>query len=365
MFSAVCATFAQFLSMRTFRTLERQIGLIPGPMARALGGIDTARGREAAYDKQRPAALNTLTQIARIQSTEASNAIERITAPRTRVAALVADRTTPANRPEEEIAGYRSVLDTVHASAREMPFKPTMVEQLHRDLYQFTNLPAGRWKTVDNSITEELPDGAKITRFETVSPADTPSAMRELHERFRAASTSGDHHPLLLVGCYVFDFLAIHPFRDGNGRMSRLLTLLLLYQAGYDVGRYISLERIVIDTKETYYESLREAGLGWHNEQHNVMPWLNYLLGTITGAYNEFEQRIGIVSGRGSKGATIRNFIRSSVSDEFNVSDVRKAAPSASDSYISKTLAKLRDEGIIKSLGTGRSARWRRLKNDF
>jgi Fic family protein len=339
--------------------------MVPGPMTLALGGIDAGRGREEAFREQHPEALKTLTKSARVQSTEASNAIEQVTAPRKRVEALVAGRTAPANRSEQEIAGYRAALDTIHSSALQIVFKPSVVEQLHRDLYQFTNVPAGRWKTVGNSIEETLPDGTTAIRFETVAPADTPAAMEELHERFLAARGSGDHHPLLLLGCYVFDFLAIHPFRDGNGRMSRLLTLLLLYQSGYEVGRYISLERIISDSKETYYDVLQAAGRGWHTDQHDIKPWLNYLLGTFTAAYGEFEQRVGTVGVRGAKSAAIKQFIRSSISDEFTVSDVRQAAPGASDSYISKTLAKLRDDGIIESLGTGRSARWRRLRDDF
>lgn len=351
--------------MHTFRTLERQIGMVPGSMARALGGIDAGRGREEAFREQHPEALKTLIEVARIQSTEASNAIERITAPRKRIEAIVADKATPANRPEEEIAGYRAVLDMIHSSAQQIPFKPSVVEQLHRDLYQFTNVPAGRWKTVENSIQEVSPDGTTTIRFETVAPADTAAAMEELHQRFSVARESGDHHPLLLIGCYVFDFLAVHPFRDGNGRMSRLLTLLLLYQSGYEVGRYISLERVISESKETYYDALQAAGRGWHKDQHDIEPWLNYLLGTFTAAYGEFEQRAGTAGGRGAKSAAIEQFIRSSIADEFTVADIRQAAPGASDSYISKTLARLRDEGIIESLGTGRSARWRRLTDDF
>ena len=338
--------------------------MIPGSMAKTLASIDLRRGREEAFRLQHPEVLKTLTQIARIQSTEASNKIERITAPRTRIEKLVADKTTPANRSEEEIAGYRAVLDTIHASAEHIPFKPSVVGQLHRDLYRFTSVPAGRWKTVDNAIREQGPDGSERIRFETVSVADTPMAMDELHERFATASMSGQHHPLLLIGAYVFDFLAIHPFRDGNGRMSRLLTLLLLYQAGYEVGRFISLERLVEESKETYYDALEAAGHGWYEDEHDLSPWLNYWLGIMTAAYREFESRVGTVSGRGAKQEAIKQFVRSSVSDEFTVADVRRVAAGISSSHLSKTLAKLRDEGIIEPLSTGRGARWRRVRND-
>jgi Fic family protein len=351
--------------VHTFRTLDRQIGMVPGSMARALGGIDAGHGKEQAFLQQHPEALRTLTAIARIQSTQASNAIEHITAPHQRIADLVADKTTPANRSEAEIAGYRAVLDTIHASARDIPFTPGVVEQLHRDLYQFTNVPAGRWKSVDNTIEEARPDGSKAIRFQPISAAATPDAMRELHAAFANASQSHAHHPLLLVGCYVFDFLAVHPFRDGNGRMARLLTLLALYQAGYEVGRFISLERLIADSKESYYEALAVSGRGWHDGMHDITRWLNYFLGIVTAAYNEFQSRVGVVAGRGSKRAAITQFIRASLSDEFTVADVRQAVPVASASYISKTLATLRDEGIIQPVGAGRAARWKRLRSDF
>jgi Fic family protein len=347
--------------MHTFRVLDRQIGLVPGPITRTLGAIDTARGREDAFRMQRPQVLDALIDVARIQSTEASNAIEHVLAPRKRIEALVEQKTTPRNRSEAEIAGYRAVLDLIHEQANEIPFRPSVVEQLHRDLYQYTTVPAGRWKTTENAIEEELPDGTTRVRFKTVAAADTPAAMDDLHAAFLGQREAGQHHPLLLIGCYVFDFLAIHPFRDGNGRMSRLLTLLLLYQSGYGVGRFISLERLINDARDGYYESLEAAGVGWHTDEHTIWPWLEYFLGILLAAYREFEERVGLLhDSRGAKTAAIERFIRERVSDEFSIGDVRQGALGASDSLITKVLARLRDEGVIESLGTGRSARWRR-----
>jgi Fic family protein len=294
----------------------------------------------------------------------AHNAIENITAPRKRIAALVAEKRTPENRSEEEIAGYRAVLDLIHSSAPEIPFRPSVVEQMHRDLYQFTGVPAGRWKQSENSITQTQPDGIESVRFRTLSALETPAAMDELHALFDRAQ--GEHHPLLLTGCYVFDFLAIHPFRDGNGRMSRLLTLLALYHAGYDIGRYISLERLISESKETYYDALGAAGIGWHDDQHDIKPWLSYFLGILVAAYDEFERRAGsTVGGRGTKVAAIKQFVRSNISNEFTIEDVRQAVPSASDSYITKLLMKMRDDGILESKRAGRGSRWRRLHIDF
>lgn len=347
--------------MHTFRVLNQQIGLVPAAIARSLGAIDTARGREDAFRMQRPQVLEALLDVARVQSTEASNAIEDVVAPRKRIEALVQQKSTPQNRSEAEIAGYRAVLDLIHEQASDIPFRPAVVEQLHRDLYQYTAVPAGRWKTTENAIEEELPDGTRRVRFKTVSVAATPGAMDELHTAFLRAREAGEHHPLLLIGCYVFDFLAIHPFSDGNGRMSRLLTLLLLYQSGYGVGRYISLERLINEARNGYYDSLQAAGVGWHSDAHTIWPWLEYFLGILLAGYREFEHRVGLVGdSRGAKTAAIERFIRERISDEFTIADVRDAALGASDSLITKVLARLREEGVIESLGTGRSARWRR-----
>ena len=351
--------------MHTFRTLERQIGMVPASMVNQLSPIDVGRGREEAFRRQRPEALKTLVDIARVQSTEASNAIENVTAPRRRIEALVAEKTTPQNRSEEEIAGYRVVLDLIHSSAPDIPFRPSVVEQLHRDLYRFTGVPAGHWKTVENWITQTEPDGSETVRFETVSASETPAAMEELHERF-ARARDGEYHPALVVGCYVFDFLAIHPFRDGNGRIGRLLTLLALYQAGFEVGRYISLERLISDTKETYYDALEASGRGWHDDEHDIKPWLSYFLGILVAAYDEFASRAGVVSGgRGLKVAAVHQFVRSNTSDEFTIEDVRQAVPGASDSYLSKVLATMRVDGILESRPAGRGSRWRRRRTDF
>ncbi len=351
--------------MHTFRTLERQIGMVPASLVNQLSAIDVGRGREEAFCRQHPNALETLIEIARIQSTQASNAIENITAPRKRIAALVAAKTTPANRSEEEISGYRAVLDLIHSSAQSIPFRPSTVEQLHRDLYQFTGVPAGRWKTVENSITQIESYGSETVRFETTPAWETPAAMDELHESF-ARARGYEHHPLLVIGCYVFDFLAIHPFRDGNGRMARLLTLLALYQAGYGVGRYISLERLIGDAKQTYYDALQAAGRGWHEDKHEIRSWLVYFLGILVAAYAEFESRCEVVrGGRGSKLAAVHQFVRTNVSDEFTIEELRQAVPGVSDSYLNKTLAGMRDQGILESRAAGRGSRWRRLRIDF
>jgi len=205
------------------------------------------------YKQQTPAVLETLRQVAIIQSTESSNRIEGVIVPAERIKELVEQKATPRNRSEQEVAGYRDVLNTIHANHPHMPFTPNVVLQLHRDLYQFVPQQGGRWKATNNEIAEILPDGTRIVRFLPVPAHLTPAAMNRLHERFDELWDRGEIDPLLLIATYVFDFLCIHPFTDGNGRMARLLTLLLLYRAGYEVGRYVSLEKIVENHDTGYY----------------------------------------------------------------------------------------------------------------
>jgi Fic family protein len=329
----------------------------------SLVSIAEARGREDVSRRQSPAGLDTLRQVALIQSTESSNAIENVRAPRARIEALVAERTAPKNRSEQEIAGYRDVLGLIHANRADIPFEPRYVEQLHGDLYRYTgDTNAGHWKRLDNKVQEERPDGSWVERFTPVSAAATPEGMRDLHERFGGALADGTYDPLLLCAAYVLDFTVIHPFRDGNGRMSRLITLWLLYIVGHDVGRFISIEKLIDDSGESYYQTLGQSTEGWHNGKHDLGPWTGYFLGILIAAYREFESRASILVGRGSKKALITTFIDSLLADEFTVSAVRQAAPGVSDAYISKVLGELKRAGVLQPIGTGRGARWRRLR---
>jgi Fic family protein len=347
--------------MSSFSDLPRHFGALPPTTVASLTGIAEARGREAASRNQNPAGLETLRSIAVIQSTEASNAIENIRAPRARIEALVTERTTPQNRSEQEIAGYRDVLALIHTNRADIPFEPRYVEQLHGILNRYVgDRDSGHWKRMDNKVEEERPDGTKAERFTPVSAALTPKVMQDLHEEFLRALEAGTYSPLLLCAAYVLDFTVIHPFRDGNGRMSRLITLLLLYIVGHDVGRYISIEKLIDDSKETYYEALGQSTVGWHDAEHDLEPWTGYFLGILIAAYSDFESRANLLVGRGSKKALITTFVDSLMVDEFTIADVRQAAPGVSDAYIKKVLSELKKAEIVESLGTGRSARWRR-----
>jgi Fic family protein len=352
--------------VRSFEDLDRHFGALPPDRVQALLAIAEARGREEVFRRQHPAGLETLRAVALIQSAEASNAIENIYAPRERIEALVADRTTPENRSEQEIAGYRFVLDQIHANGTNIPFEPRYVEQLHGYLARFTgDRTAGRWKGLDNPVEEHRRDGTVVVRFQPVSAQDTPEAMDRLHAGFNRAMQERTYAALLLAAAYVLDFLVIHPFRDGNGRMARLTTLWLLYICGHEVGRYISIEKLIEESKETYYEALERSTFGWHEDKHDLAPWTDYLLGIINAAYREFESRTALVNGRGSKRALITSFIRSSLSDEFTVAQVREASPGVSDAHLSKVLGQLKADGVIEPIGRGRGARWRRLRREF
>ncbi len=352
--------------MQTFRNLEKHLGMVPSRSAAALAEASAGRGREEAFRRQNPQVLKGLMEVALIQSSASSNAIEHITVAPGRATELVQDKTVPQTRSEGEVAGYRKALDTIHSSAAHIPFTTSVVLQFHRDIYSFTPIPGGRFKNSQNEVARFDAQGNKTkVIFKGIDPFETPSAMDELHERFGEALMSGEHSPLLLSGSYVFDFLMIHPFNDGNGRLSRLLTLLLLYHCGHEVGRFISLEKLVEESKETYYESLEKSTSGWNENAHNIWPWLNYFLGILNAAYEEFEARAGeLMGGRGSKAMRIKLFVRSGASDVFTFDEVHQALPDISSDHIRTELRKLRDAGFIESPGRGRK-QWRRLSTSF
>ncbi len=353
--------------MRTFQSLDDHLGMVPASIASALGAIDKSSGQEVARRAGLADALDRLIKIAKVQSTEASNAIENIEAPRARIEALVAEKTMPQNRSEAEIAGYRDVLNTIHANTTDVPFSNNVLLQFHRDLYAHSNVGyAGAYKVGSNEVTETRPDGAVIVRFRPVDPADTPRAMDELIDRYERAARSEGHHPLLLMAAYIFDFLMIHPFQDGNGRMSRLITLLLLYHSDYRVGRYVSLERLINESRETYYEALQASTSGWHESEHDIWRWTSYLLGILVAAYKELESRLDAVGHRGAKSDAVKTFIRSSISTSFTIEDIRRATP-AGDSLIRRVLHELRDmePPAIENEGRGPAARWRRIHTSF
>ena len=323
--------------------------------------IGEYKGQERLYEQQSPQVLEALRREAVIESTESSNRLEGVTAPPERVVRLAENRASPQDRPEQEIAGYRDVLATIHANYANMIFSQGLVRQLHRDLFQYTTVRGGEWKVTDNQITERYPDGTVAVRFEPVPAFLTAEAMDSLHRGFATAWSEGRLEPLLVLSAYVFDFLCIHPFLDGNGRLSRLLTLLLLYQAGYGVGRFISLDKIVEETREGYYDALAKSSQGWHEGKHTLVPWWEYLLGVVVlTAYKEFEARAGvIITGRGAQSKLVLQAVER-LPSPFKVKDIERMAPGVSRPTINRVLQSLRKQGKIRVLSKGRDAAWER-----
>jgi Fic family protein len=334
----------------------------PPELVQIIRQIGEHKGRQDLLRLQAPEKLENLRQVAVIQSVESSNRIEGVTAPKERLAELVREKTTPRNRSEGEIAGYRDVLATIHASAADIPFTDNIVLQLHRDLMQYGTGTGGKWKTTQNEIEETRADGTRFIRFTPTPPHQTAEAMRGLHEAFRVGMKEGKYEPLILIALYVLDFLCIHPFLDGNGRMSRLLSVLALYHQGYEVGRYISLERIIEQTKESYYETLFIASQGWHEGAHNPMPWVSYWLGTVLAAYRELESRVGaMATGHGTKADIVIATI-DRIKGSFNLAELEAACPSVGRDWIRALLGQLKREGRLTSEGRGRGARWRKAE---
>lgn len=331
------------------------------PLVRTVGLLREYRGKEELYRQQMPQALETLRQAAIIQSTESSNRIEGVTAPAKRIRELVAEKTTPQDRSEQEIAGYRDVLNTIHGNYAAMKLTVGLVKQLHRDLFKYTDQRGGQWKSVANRISEVRADGTELVRFDPVAPHLVDEAMLKLHEQFQQARQAEEVDTLLLIPAYVLDFLCIHPFRDGNGRMARLLTLLLLYQAGYGMGRFVSLEKIIEESKDTYYDTLYQSSQGWHKGKHPLTPWTEYLLGTLIAAYREFENRVGTVAGgRGAKTELVLSAIES-FHGEFTVSQLQEHCPTVGIDLIRRILRQQKELGKLESLGRGPTASWRRI----
>ena len=328
-----------------------------GADATILRALGEAKGRQALFSRQSPEVLESLRTLATIESAESSNRIEGITAPKKRIEGIVMKSTVPRNRSEQEISGYRDALSLIHESHDGIPLTVGVVQQLHATVFRYLPNPGGEFKATDNVITQRDPvTGETSVRFQALSAAATSGAMQTLVEDYTTAIP--DHDALTTVPLAVLDFLCIHPFTDGNGRVARLLTLLFLYHAGYSVGRYISLERIFEETKETYYETLEKSSRGWHEEKHDVMPWLRYFWGVLLRAHREFEARVGtIAKGRGAKADMVRSVVENRVL-AFSISEIGKECPGVSRPTIRRVLERLRDEGLIEVKGKGPGARW-------
>jgi len=322
------------------------------------------RGRQELYKQRAPEVLDLLKHAAIIESAESSNRLEGVTAPHERIEALVLRPATPLNRSEQEIAGYRDALNLIHEAAREMVFSVNVILQLHAMLYRFLPEGGGRWKMTDNDIVERNPDGSfRRIRFKPVSPVSTPQAMEDLVAAYHRV-VDDQREQLVVVPLAILDFLCIHPFRDGNGRTARLLTLLLLYHFGFEVGRYISLERVIEESKETYYEALEASSQGWHEGRHDPHPWMTYVWGVLIAAYKEFEQRVTETRDvRGAKTALIEQAVRRRVKP-FGIGDIEAECPNVSRDMVRHVLRAMRQRGEVEIRGRGRTAKWARTKQE-
>lgn len=327
-----------------------------------IAAIYKEAGKQELYLKQRPEELEKLVEIAKIQSTEASNAIEGIVTTNTRIKQLVEEKTTPKNRNEQEIAGYRDVLGIIHDSFDAIPITQNYILQLHKILYSHMNNPlAGRTKTVQNYISATYPDGHTETLFTPLAPYETPAALDEICAEYNRVIGNLELEPLIAIPVFIHDFLCIHPFNDGNGRMSRLLTTLLLYRSGFYVGKYISLEAKIAKDKDLYYDALSASQEGWHEGTDNPVPFIKYLLGTILAAYKDFEDRFSLVEAKRSALDTVKLATQNKIG-RFTKQDIRELCPSLSVSSIEGALRKLIASGELKREGKGKNICYFRIQ---
>ncbi len=319
-------------------------------------------GKQEMYLKQRPEALDKLVEIAMIQSTEASNAIEGIVTTSTRIRQLVQEKTTPRNRDEQEIAGYRDALAIIHESFDAIPITRNVILQLHKVLYSHMNNPvAGRTKTVQNYISATYPDGRSVTLFTPLTPFETPEALDGICDEYNRVIGNMELEPLIAIPVFIHDFLCIHPFNDGNGRMSRLLTTLLLYRSGFFMGKYISLEAKIAKNKDLYYEALSASQDGWHEGVDDPLPFIKYLLGTILAAYRDFEDRFALVETKRTALETVRLATQSKIG-RFTKQDIRALCPSLSLSSVEGALRKLVASRELEREGSGKNTCYYRVK---
>lgn len=347
--------------MNSFRNEKLEKLSYSNSTMRLLMEISELKGQQTLFERQSPELLEELKKVAVIQSTEASNSIEGIVIPTNRLKQLMNEKVIPEDRSEAEIAGYRDVLETIHISSEGIPISPNIIKQLHGGLMKYANASGGKWKSTDNLIEEKLPSGEKRIRFKPIEAWRTEEAMEELCREYNKKKEKGAVPDLILIATFILDFLSIHPFSDGNGRMARLLTLLLLYHFDYQVGKFISIEKIIEETKEQYYETLYMSSQKWHEGEHDLTPWVDYFLTVILKSYHLFAERVGTVKEykRGWKEERIRNVVMQTMGD-LKMSQIEEKCPGISKPTIQRVLKSLQTEGKLELIGAGRSSKWRK-----
>lgn len=351
--------------MRTYDYNKKWQQLLTPEIVTMLSQIHEFKGEQNLFIEAQSDTLAQLVEIAKMQSTEASNKIEGIFTSDERLKKLVTNKTTPRSRNEQEIAGYRDVLSTIHDSYEFIPVRPSIILQLHRDLYKFSGKSiGGAYKNADNVIAEEDNEGNRFVRFQPISAWETPNSIEALCDAFDDAIARNEADPLLIIPMFILDFLCIHPFNDGNGRMSRLLTLLLLYRAGYIVGKYISIEKVIETTKDTYYEALQSSSQGWLEEENDYAHFVRYMLGVVLSSYRDFSSRVRVLTTSGmSKPDRIREIIKDTLG-KITKTEIMQKCPDISQVTVQRTLNDLIKNGDIIKIGGGRytSYIWNREK---
>ena len=350
--------------MKEFNYTDIPKSLLTPDIVAILTGIHEHKGRQQLYIEAHADALTTLMEAAKIQSTGSSNAIEGIRTTDQRLRELVQEKSSPRNRTEQEIAGYRDVLATIHESYDYIDPRPNIILQLHKQLYLFTGTSiGGSYKNSDNYIAETDAEGNESIRFKPTPAFLTADSMETLTLQFIKAVDKNDHDPLLLIPMFILDFLCIHPFNDGNGRMSRLLMLLLFYRCGYIVGKYISLERLIESSKETYYEALQDSSAGWHDNNNSYVPFVRYSLGILQKAYNQFEERVEYLSQKGlSKPDRIKAYINGKIG-RVSKREIMEACPDISKVTVERALTALVKSGYLEKINGGRTTAYTKAKN--
>ncbi len=341
--------------MRDYTYNEKWQKLLTPDIVAMLSTIHEYKGEQTLFIETKSDTLTQLLEIAKIQSTEASNKIEGIYTSNDRLKKLLTNKTMPKTRNEQEIAGYRDVLSTIHESYEYIPVRPTHILQLHRDLYKFSGKTiGGSYKNTDNVIEEVDGEGNRFVRFQPVPAWETPQAIENLCIAFDEVLQNSDVDPLLIIPMFALDFLSIHPFHDGNGRMSRLLTLLLLYRAGYIVGKYISIERIIESSKDTYYDVLQKSSQKWHENENDYAPFVRYTLGVLVSAYREFAERVKTLTTKNlTKPDRIAELIKSMLG-KITKAEIMEKCPDISQVTVQRTLNDLLKNGDIIKIGGGR-----------
>lgn len=348
--------------MMTLRQLSSEPATIPTQTSWYLADLGEARGKQGLFTHQSPQRLKVLREHALIESAVSSNRIEGIEVDKTRIGTLVFGKPRLRDRGEEEIRGYRDALKWIHESGTKLPITEATIRKLHQ-LCRGDIWDAGVYKEKDVDIIQTYPDGHSRVRFRTTPAKQTSGAMRQMVELWDRGMAEKWVHPLIMAASLNLDFLCIHPFRDGNGRVSRLLFLLASYHCGIEAGRYISLERIIEQNKERYYEVLEQSSQQWHEGKHNPWPTVNFLLYVLALACREFEERVGQISSpRGEKTEMIIAAIKRQIGS-FRIADVRNECPGVSLDMIRHVMAQLKVAGDIKALGTGRNAKWEKTPN--